>query len=227
MRRKNKKISKITTDKPSTESETTSSEKICNDRESISSENSSSKIKRETIETSVTDADSDNNLNSDLNVQSIKLEKLDDFQSIGEASKSSKIDSISDTNSLCDMATESEATFLFIELRLISVDQKCQDYKKLRKKFLCVSSSATVDHLQQLIYKKMKLPENCFEILLMCNGFEVKCGCPLLFLKNKFFNNEERIVVYYAIVENQNLNDTPCLNESINKLDIKQIGIAK
>lgn len=226
MRRKNKKISKITTHKPSVESDTTNSDKLCMDSESLGSESSSSKVQRNTDKLN-TDADNENNLSSDLSLGSIKTERIDDSQSTGDASKSSKIDSVSDTNSLCEMGIESEATFLFVELRLISVDQNCQEYQKLTKKFLCVSAAAMVDHLKILISKKMKLPENFFDIVLMCNGFEVKNGCPLIFLKNKFFPKDEKIVLYYAIVENQSLIDSSCSNESINRLNIKEVGVTK
>jgi hypothetical protein len=102
-----------------------------------------------------------------------------------------------------DMAnlTEKNPKYLFIELKLISIDSKCADYEKLQERFLCVDSNALIDQVKKFIVQKMNIAEEFFEIALMCNGFEVKSKCPLAFLKNRFFKDKELTILYYAIIE--------------------------
>ncbi|CAF0909334.1 unnamed protein product [Brachionus calyciflorus] len=92
-------------------------------------------------------------------------------------------------------------SYLFVELKLISVDKKCSSYKKLEKDFLCIGSEANASHVKSYLNKKTNISPTSFDVLLMCNGYEVKPNCPLYILKNNFFAEKDVIVIYYAIVE--------------------------
>ena len=166
MKRKNKKTQKTKEKTPtnSTESDKTGSEK----------EQSRKSIKTESFEQEANNIDADienssnsnktDEMSSDLNgTESIKLEKTDDSQSSGSYAAEEK-KSFSDSNSMCDM-TNVDETFLFVELKLISIEQSCLNYKKLTQKFLCINSNALVDHLKKLIVKKMSLPGEFYEVI--------------------------------------------------------------
>ena len=86
---------------------------------------------------------------NDLNSDPLKHESTKDSSSGG-----------SDLNvTIC-----SDEVYLCVELKLISIDQRCVDYNLLNEPFLCVSSSALVDHLSRLLVKKMKISEEFFEV---------------------------------------------------------------
>lgn len=167
MKRKSKRTPKTKREKTSTISSTSTE----SDKASSEGEPSTSKqIKAESFEpqeqANNIDADTEASSNSNKSMESIKLEKMDDSQSLGsdattEEKKSNSLSS--DSNSVCDMSSVDE-TFLFVELKLISIDQSCLDYKKLTQKFLCVNSSAQVDHLKKLIVKKMGFPEDFYDV---------------------------------------------------------------
>ncbi len=125
MRRKNKKVAKIVSDKPSTSS---------TDSEIIISDNSNSN-------------------KTDLTTN--------DFKSL----KTEENSSIDSTDLLNQTACNNDQTYLCLELKMISIDQNCIGYRKLTEPFLCVSSGALVDHVTRLIYKKMTISEELFEVL--------------------------------------------------------------
>jgi hypothetical protein len=58
-----------------------------------------------------------------------------------------------------------DTTFLCVELKLISIDKKCVDYKMLNKRFLCINSTAILDHLKKFIVKKMNICDVKFEVI--------------------------------------------------------------
>jgi hypothetical protein len=131
MRRKNKKVSKIAADKPSTSS--TESEVPASDK-------------------TEQQLDTDNNSNSNKTDLSSSTNDLN--------SASSNSGSGSDLNE----ASCGDEVYLCVELKLISVDQRCVDYTKLTEPFLCVSAGALVEHLNRLLVKKMKICEEFFEV---------------------------------------------------------------
>lgn len=160
MRRKNRKIKKVVADKPSVSNsvESDASDKICNYNESI--EGDGPKADKEVF--------NDNNSSSvktdesELSVGLIKLEKLDiDTRSTCSSNEEKKSESLSAT---IDMVSD-DSTFLFVELKLISIDNKCKNFKKLTQTFLCLNANALIEHIQKLIYKKMMLSDSFFEVI--------------------------------------------------------------
>ena len=58
-----------------------------------------------------------------------------------------------------------KANYLFIELKLISIDAKCVDYFPLEQRFLCLNSAnSLIRHLEKFIINKMKLNDQLFEV---------------------------------------------------------------
>ncbi len=129
MRRKNKKVSKIAADKPSTSS--TESEVPASDK-------------------------TEQHLETDNNSNSNKTDLSSSTNDLNSASSNSG----SDLNE----ASCGDEAYLCVELKLISVDQRCVDFTKLTEPFLCVSAGALVDHLSRLLVKKMKICEEFFEV---------------------------------------------------------------
>lgn len=161
MKRKSKKTPKTKGERTPTESDKASSE---------GEPSTSKQIKTESFEpqeqVNNIDAETEASSNSNKSIESIKLEKIDDSQSLGSdvATEEKKSNSLSsESNSVCDMSSVEE-TFLFVELKLISIDQSCLEYKKLTQNFLCVNSNAQVDHLKKLIVKKMGFPEDLYDV---------------------------------------------------------------
>lgn len=62
------------------------------------------------------------------------------------------------------LLVKSDVKFLFIELKLISIDIKCVDYEKLEQRFLCVDSKASIEHVKKFILKKMNILADFFEV---------------------------------------------------------------
>lgn len=231
MRRKNKKTSKLPVEKESSTSPVEYEsvaylEKHANDESESNESNNSTKIKIEKFTKEL-----NNEIDIDINSNNSQKTDLSSSDLNGQ-NNSESIDSLlsenpifikkepDTSNNSCEIVSNDDS-FLFVELKLISIDQKCSNYKKISQKFLCVNSNAVVDHLKKLIFKKMMIDENCFEIAFMCNGFEVKTGCPLIFLKNKFFLKQEKIIIYYAILE-QHI-DSPCydVEPAVNLVEAK------
>ena len=69
-----------------------------------------------------------------------------------------------DSNDSLASSSESSASFLYIELKLISIDSKCVDYERLEERFLCVDAKAHVEHIKKFILNKMNIGESLFEV---------------------------------------------------------------
>lgn len=54
-------------------------------------------------------------------------------------------------------------TYIFVQLKLISVDASCL-YDKLKQNFLCISSDACASHLKSFIYKKMNVSQSLYDV---------------------------------------------------------------
>ena len=59
-----------------------------------------------------------------------------------------------------------DSSFLFVELKLISIDYKCIDYSQLMQKFLCINSNASVEHIKKYIAKNMNILDDLFEVCI-------------------------------------------------------------
>lgn len=90
-----------------------------------------------------------------IDAQSIKQEK--------ELNASVKEEPIENNVSIL-FVEKTDAKFIFIELKLISIDIKCGDYDKLEQRFLCVDSKASIEHVKKFIAKKMNILEDFFEV---------------------------------------------------------------
>ncbi|RNA29634.1 hypothetical protein BpHYR1_012362 [Brachionus plicatilis] len=88
--------------------------------------------------------------------------------------------------SLSNFPIISTKKYIFIQLKLTSVDASCL-YDKLDQNFLCISSDACASHVKAFIYKKMKVSQSLYDVVLMSNGYEIKSKCPISVLKNNFF----------------------------------------
>lgn len=98
--------------------------------------------------------------------------------------------------------------FLFVDKIIkTSIDDKCQSYKQLLEKFLCISSEATASHIQKYIINKMELSDE-FEIVLIHDQLEIKSNCPLLLIQNNYFKNDEKILLHFAIVHKEVSNES-------------------
>ncbi len=61
-----------------------------------------------------------------------------------------------------------KSNYLFIELKLISIDAKCVDYTPLEQRFLCIESDGSLTrHIEKFIINKMKLNNELFEVSLL------------------------------------------------------------
>lgn len=60
--------------------------------------------------------------------------------------------------------TSMDSSFLFVELKLISIDYKCVRYSNLIQKFLCINTKASVHHIKKFIAKNMNILEDLFEV---------------------------------------------------------------
>lgn len=84
-----------------------------------------------------------------------------------------KSDSIeNDTILMADIKeepTSNESSFLFVELKLISIDYKCVQYSNLNQKFLCIDAKASINHIKKFIAKKMNILEDSFEVTFLEN----------------------------------------------------------
>lgn len=187
MRRRNKKLKKSPTNNSSSSlnSSTTSSS---NKSDQVIN---TSKIKTEYIENatnpigrkitrSVSRNNTDDGSKSDefdllIKKEEIKTESDSNSESLNaviedESSTQTHItdnvNQISSTSSSVSStpSTELENTYLFIELKLISIDIKCNNYEKLEQKYLCIDSKALVKHIKKYIIKKMSIDENLFEV---------------------------------------------------------------
>ena len=149
MRRKNRKIAKI--EKASSIStESDSVQALCIDTEHVDDSQSG-------LTDQINELDHiDNNSNStptDISVQT-------------EASSSSKPNDPDESPSQIDNS-KAESSFLCVQLKLISIDQKCVDYKKISKKYLCLSSAALVEHIKMFLFNKMIISKELFEVIII------------------------------------------------------------
>jgi hypothetical protein len=61
-----------------------------------------------------------------------------------------------------------KANYLFIELKLISIDAKCIDYMPLEQRFLCINSANSLtSHIEKFIINKMKLNNQLFDVSVL------------------------------------------------------------
>ena len=161
MGKKNRKIKKVVADKPSMSNsiESDSSDKLCNYDENI--EGDASKPDKETFNDNISSSIKIHE--SEISVGLIKIEKLDiETRSNCSSNEEKKSESLSATSDM----SNSDASFLFVELKLISIDNKCKNFKKLTQTFLCLNANAHVEHIQKLIFKKMMLSDKFFEVIL-------------------------------------------------------------
>jgi hypothetical protein len=61
-------------------------------------------------------------------------------------------------------SSSSTESYIFVEMNLISIDKKCQNYKELPNKFLCINSNALVNHIYKHIRNKMQIHDDLFEV---------------------------------------------------------------
>lgn len=99
--------------------------------------------------------------------------KLDSDASQNDSSNNKKSDSAdNDFTQSLNLKQEpvskdlTESTFLFVELKQISIDYKCVDYSQLIQKFLCINSNASANHIKKFITKNMNILEDLFEVVL-------------------------------------------------------------
>ena len=144
MRRKNKKVTKIP---KSTNIET---RKFKDDRESQSESLDSEIFGKETLS---------DDINSELAISPANF-KSDETEIKSEAELTSHVPAV---NQGLPIQLPNE-TFLIVELKLISIDNKCINHIKLVENFLCINSNATINHLRKFIIKKMKITENFFDV---------------------------------------------------------------
>jgi hypothetical protein len=188
MRRKNKKIAKTANKKlssslslTSSESDRATGESLVNFKRTNSNECksacSSEPVEEQSIELSTDSSSqpplcgsysSSSSSSSDLpfNADTIKLEKQCESSPL-ETNFNEEIKSLSSEQSIetANASTEQEnISYLFVELKMTSIDKKCTNYKDLSNRFLCVDSNASLDHLRQLIIKKMLIPQDLFEV---------------------------------------------------------------
>lgn len=126
------------------------------------------------------DYDSDNKLSS-FNSLDTNSNNSNDRLLIDESNSDSFgcLDSDNATSFSCSSSNTTNS-YLFIELKLISIDTSCVQYTKLSQNFLCINSNANASHLKSFLLKKMSISHDLFEVM-----FKV---CPNLNLKfNKFF----------------------------------------
>jgi hypothetical protein len=135
MRRKNKRIAKI---------------------------NQTSSVSGESDTTNLTGPDSESQ--EIANVPNDEIDcKLDSELSQIE-SNNTKSDSTEDETTIKQEMTSTESTFLFVELKLISIDYKCVQYSNLIQKFLCINSDACIHHINKFIAKNMNIIDDLFEV---------------------------------------------------------------
>lgn len=60
----------------------------------------------------------------------------------------------------------STKTFIFVQLKLISVDASCL-YDKLENNCLCISSDACASHIKKFIYKKMNITQSLYDVIFL------------------------------------------------------------
>jgi hypothetical protein len=180
----------------------------------------SKKLKKATTSPKTTEQASTKEIKTENQPESKDLAQPDSIKQ----EEQEAIDIPSEEPKTCELTNssviKSDTKFLFIELKLISIDIKCVDYEKLEQRFLCVDSKASIEQIKKFIVKKMNILEDCFEvtyiipkniplnyltmliyfisfkIAVMCNGFEVKSKCPLVFLKNRFFKDKVCLIYF-------------------------------
>lgn len=58
----------------------------------------------------------------------------------------------------------SAKTYIFVQLKLISVDSSCL-YDRLENNCLCISSDACASHIKTFIYKKMNVSQSLYDVI--------------------------------------------------------------
>jgi len=91
--------------------------------------------------------------------------------------------------------------FLLVELKPYRIDESFdEDSKVMEERFLCVPFEARASNIMNLIASKMDLNEEQFEVVLILDNFELKPSYPLRNMKKYFFENSDRIVLFYSII---------------------------
>jgi len=152
MRRKNKRVAKINqTSSVSGESDTTTN---------LTGPESSESQERTTPNNEI---DNYKLMDSDLSQIESNNTKLDSAEdetnSSGSITIKQEIDNITSNNN-----NNNESTFLFVELKLISIDYKCVQFSNLIQKFLCINSNACIHHINKFIAKNMNIIDDLFEV---------------------------------------------------------------
>ena len=112
--------------------------------------------------------------NLEKDAQAIKLPELKELDSLKtEDTNSNRNEQESNraqttSTEIAELVTPGNVDnkFLFIELKLISIDSKCVDYEKLEQRFLCVDAKALIEQVKKFILKKMNINEDSFEVIL-------------------------------------------------------------
>lgn len=111
---------------------------------------------------------SSNGFHSDSDKQSTNSNSdTNDRLIIDEQSRSTISDSSQDNLQITSFPSTSNS-YLFIELKLISIDFSCTGYNQLSQNHLCLNSNATASHLKSFIHKKTAISQDIFEVNLFC-----------------------------------------------------------
>jgi hypothetical protein len=129
---------------------------------------SKKKLEQEKLSTESKDVTSKLAKNDKLIIKKEASVYSNESYSNDDASSSSSISSMSlanDLTNVLDANMSKKDGYLFIELKLISIDAKCVDYKRLDQKFLCINAANSLtSHLQKFIVNKMNLNDHLFEV---------------------------------------------------------------
>lgn len=142
MRRKNKRVAKISVNQASSVSGESDATTNFTNGESESLETANSQLNDEI----------DNKADSDLSQIESNITKSDKNEDGETLIKQEPI--------------SADSSFLFVELKLISIDYKCIDYSQLMQKFLCINSNASVEHIKKYIAKNMNILDDLFEVCI-------------------------------------------------------------
>lgn len=142
MRRKNKRVAKISVNQASSVSGESDATTNFTNGESESLETANSQLNDEI----------DNKVDSDLSQIESNITKSDKNEDGETLIKQEPI--------------SADSSFLFVELKLISIDYKCIDYSQLMQKFLCINSNASVEHIKKYIAKNMNILDDLFEVCI-------------------------------------------------------------
>lgn len=142
MRRKNKRVAKISVNQASSVSGESDATTNFTNGESESLETANSQLNDEI----------DNKADSDLSQIESNITKSDTNEDGETLIKQEPI--------------SADSSFLFVELKLISIDYKCIDYSQLMQKFLCINSNASVEHIKKYIAKNMNILDDLFEVCI-------------------------------------------------------------